>query len=285
MTKFRSDARLHAMAFLVGLAACGEGANAPTNGDASPPGNTDQAIPAVPEGGSADSGPRPPSSPSKSGWQKSFNAKSASVNCNQTLDQMKAAGASTLTIGSSTLVVGYEQIGQNQDPVFARFDDGTKKYCEHHEREPPDGRAYGVTWDGGKIAYVAYTIVGGGSAFDGKAKGQWLDRYGDGGGSSAVAFLGEVETDLGTLNKGTFVIAKKQDGKTNSHKPADAPIVLPDGRIELQGDSAFQPMNPDKSIMECTGYPFYTRYVFSADLKTLTCSSSTSCRSAVPCGG
>lgn len=197
---------------------------------------------------------------------------------------MKAAGAASLTIGSTTLVVGYEQIGQNQDPVFVRFDGETKRYCEHHERETPDGRAYGVTWNGGKTAFVVYSIVGGGSAFDAKAKGSWQDRYGDGGASSKVSYVGEVETDFGTLVRGTFVLAKKKDGKTNSHAPADAPIVLSSGDLEFQGESAFQPMNPDKSIMTCTDYPFSTRYVFSADLKTLRCASSTNCTSATPCG-
>lgn len=230
-----------------------------------------------------DAGTRPPPSPLATGWQKAFRATSAGINCNQTLAQMTAAGATSLKVGASTLVVGFEQIGQNQDPIFARFEDTTQKYCEHHEREAPDGRAYGVTWDGGKTAYVVYTIVGGGSAFDALGKGQWLDRYGDGGGSSKVSFVGEVETDFGTLVRGTFVIAKKKDGKTNSHTPADAPIVLASGDIEFQGDSAFQPMNPDKSIMECTNYPFASRYVFSRDLKTLSCASSTNCKSAVPC--
>jgi hypothetical protein len=98
--------------------------------------------------------------------------------------EMSAAGAANLSFGEATIYVGFEQDGQNQNPVFARFDGGAQVYCEHHEQEAPDGRAYGITWDGGPTAYVVYTIVGGGSAFDAKGKGGWLDRYGDGGGSS-----------------------------------------------------------------------------------------------------
>ena len=184
---------------------------------------------------------------------------------------------------SSALYVGFQQQGQNQNPVFARFDGGSLRYCEHHEEEAPDGRAYGVTWDGGATAFVVYTIAGGGSAFDDKARGKWLDHYGDGGGSSKVAYIGEVDTASGDLRAGTFVIAKKMDGKTNSHKPADAILFLDDGRLELHGDSAFQPMNPDKSLMDCTDYPFHTKYVFSGDLVTLTCSSSTNCTSNAEC--
>ena len=144
-------------------------------------------------------------------------------------------------------------------PVYLRL---PRRNC--HERESPDGRTYGLTWDGGPIAYVVYTI-------------------GDGGGSSKVSFIGEVETQFGTLTRGGFVIARKMDGKTNTHGPADAITVLDDGRLEFHGESAFQPMNPDRSIMDCSDYPFFSKYVFSADLKALECSSCTNCVSAVPC--
>lgn len=224
-----------------------------------------------------------PPGPVKPGWERSFVADPAALNCVMSADEMAATAAARLTFGDSTLYVGYEQDGVNQNPVFARYDGGAQVYCEHHEQESPDGRAYGLTWDGGPIAYVVYTIVGGGSAFDEKGKGGWLDRYGDGGGSSKVSFVGEVETAFGTLARGTFVIAKKMDGKTNTHGPTDAPIVLESGEIEFHGDSAFQPMNPDRTIMQCSDYPFHTKYVFSADLSALACSSSTMCVAKAPC--
>jgi hypothetical protein len=217
------------------------------------------------------------------GWRVAFSATSAGINCNMTAAQMAAAGAQSLTFLESTIYVGFEQNGQNQNPVFARFDNGTKRYCEHHETQAPDGRAYGITWNGGASAYVVYTIVGGGSEFDSKSAGTWLSSYGNGGASSKVSYLGRVETEFGLLQKGTFIIAKKADGKTNSHTPISATIVLPDGRLELHGSSAFQPMNPDRTIMQCSGYPFYTKYIFSADLQLLTCSSSTNCLAKQPC--
>jgi hypothetical protein len=273
------------------LVACGgsddsTGAQGSTPGTGGNNGSTGSPSTSGSSGGgtSSDGGTNPlPRSPSAPGWLYAFSKGGVGVNCNYTEAQYKSANAPSVTFGGTTIYIGFEQIGQNQDPVFARFDNGQKKYCEHHEREPPDGRAVGLAWDGGPKAYVVYSIVGGGSAFDAKGKGQWLDRYGDGGASSKVSFLGEVETAFGTLTKGTFIIAKKKDGKTNTHNAADAPVVRADGRIEFFGDSAFQAMNPDKSIMECTGYPFSTKYVFSPDLKTLECSTSTNCTSKVPC--
>ena len=66
------------------------------------------------------------------------------VDCAQSAAELQSAGAPSLT------------------------DDGATVYCEHHESEAPDGRAVGITRDGGAVAYVVYTIVGGGSALDGR---------------------------------------------------------------------------------------------------------------------
>lgn len=75
--------------------------------------------------------------------------------------------------------------------------------------------------------------------------------------------------------------ARWTDGKTNTHGPADAVILLAGGDLEFHGESAFQPMNPDHSIMNCSDYPFFSHYIFSADLTTLQCSSCTNCVSAI----
>ncbi len=265
---------------LATLCACGDAGSATTtgSGDSSSATSTAATTDAPPTGDIP-----PVTGELAPGWEKAFNPEPVGLNCTMSAAEMASAGAASLGFGDATIYVGFEQDGQNQNPVFARFDADVQTYCEHHETESPDGRAYGLSWDGGAVAYVVYTIVGGGSAFDAKGKGGWLDRYGDGGGSSKVSFIGEVETEFGTLTRGTFVIAKKMDGKTNSHSPADAITVLVGGGLEFHGDSAFQPMNPDRSIMTCSDYPFQSKYIFSADLGTLNCSSCTNCVSAVPC--
>jgi hypothetical protein len=42
-------------------------------------------------------------------------------------------------------------------------------------------------------------------------------------------------------------------------------------------------MNPDRTIMDCTDYPFSTRYRFDDALGSLLCSSSTNCVGTSPC--
>jgi hypothetical protein len=261
-----------------GAASCSSSSTAPSSGGASSGGASSGGA----SSGGAASGGLPPTQGDER-WKKAFSKDGVVLTCAMSEAEMLAKNAPNVSIGTSRIVVGFEQVGQNQNPIVARFDAGTQVFCERHETEGPDGRAVGITWDGGGVAYVVYTIVGGGSALDAKSKGQWLDRYGDGGGSSKVSVLGAVDAQTGALSFSTFVIAKKQDGKTNSHTPVDALTVRPDGSLEFRGSSAFQPMNPDRSIMTCTAYPFDTRYVFSADLKTLVCSTSTNCTSKVPC--
>jgi len=197
---------------------------------------------------------------------------------------MKTRNAPGLTFGDTTLFVGFEQDGQNQNPVFARFDNGSQVYCEHHETDGPDGRALGITWDGGDFAYVVYTVVGGGSALEGQ--GGWIPSYAPGaisGGGPSVSYIGKVETTHGTLVSGSFIIAVKSDNKVNTHTPRAAVTVLQDGNVEFLGSSAHKPIDEGWEAMDCTDYPFDSRYRLSPNLDTLVCADCTNCASKKPC--
>lgn len=241
-------------------------------------------------GGTTTTGPPPPPTGTGDGnWRKAFQEGGVGVTCEMSFDEMTSSGAPSITIGDTTIFVGFQQYGNNQDPVFYRFDNEQKVYCEHHEKESPDGRALGITWDGGPKAYVVYTVVGGGTAFDSLAQGGWMERYGDGGGSSSVAVIAEVETQFGTVQRATFVPAKRDNGtKTNTLRPADAVTVLQDGSLEMLGESAFAPLNPDRSVMcvPSTEYPSPLdgtmdgpNYLgrFSPDLSGAICASTAGC--------
>ncbi len=224
--------------------------------------------------------------PSAAGWQRAYTDGGVGLSCDSTLEETIDANAPRVEVGSATLVVGFEQIGDNQNPLFLRFDDGQKIYCVRHEDDPPDGRAVGLTWDGGDTAYIVYTIVGGGSDLEGKSG--WLDAYAPGaisGGGPKVSYLGRVDVKDGSLTSGTFIISVKSDNKVNSHGPLNAPTVLEDGTVVFEGESAHKPIDPaGNTSMECSDYPFTSRYVFAPDLATLACASSTNCTSSRPCG-
>lgn len=240
------------------------------------------------QGGSSGAGGGTPTGSGDGNWRKSFNSDGVGVTCEMSFDEISQTGAPSLSSGGTTIFVGFQQEGNNQDPVFFRFDDKQKVYCEHHEHESPDGRALGITWDGGPKAYVVYTVTGGGTAFDTLASAGWVSSYGDGGGSSKVAVIAEVETQYGTVQKATFVPAKRDNNtKTNTLVPADSVSVLTDGALEFVGNSAFGPLNPDKSAMcvpdseypaaldGAMGPSYLAR--FSTDLSSVVCASTAGC--------
>ncbi len=207
------------------------------------------------------------------------------------LAQLRASRTPRLAFGRTVVFAGFRQRGDNQDPVFARFDGGRKVYCRHHEQEPPDGRAVGLTWDGGRTAYVLYTVVGGGTALEAPARRGWLQRYGDGGGSSAVTVLGRVELGAGTLERATFLVArlrKQGTDKTNTIVPVASPVVTASGLVAVRARSAFSPLNPDRSRMCAPGSEYPSpqpgradgaSYVgmFTADLGSLACARTWGC--------
>jgi hypothetical protein len=229
------------------------------------------------------------------GWKQAFSSGGVGVTCESSYQDMVKSGAPSLTFGDTTIFVGFQQYGNNQDPVFRRFDSEKEVYCEHHEKQSPDGRAHGIAWDGGDTAYVVYSIVGGGTDLEQKAKGGWISSYGDGGASSKVTVLASVEVAFGTIVKATFVPAKKSGNKTNTLGPKAAPLVLADGTIELLGGSAWAPLNPDKSGMcePSTEYPSSLdgskdgpNYLgrFTADFTSVVCASTAGCSKVkTPC--
>ncbi len=235
-------------------------------------------------------------SPSAKGWMRAFASNAGAISCDSSYEQILASNTPRLKFGDTEVFVGFQQYGNNQDPVFRRFDKGVEAYCEHHEKESPDGRALGFTWDGGPMAYVVYTIVGGGSAFDSAARGGWLDHYGDGGGSSKVTVVSQVELQFGTVSKASFIVARRQDGtKTNTLTPVAAPTVTARGEVEILGGSAYAPLNADFSPM-CSGSVEYPSaapgntdgpsYIgrLSANLSQLVCAQTWSCGNVkAPC--
>lgn len=265
-------------------ASCGD--DGPTGSTEGAGGTGAAASTSIGAGASTSSGGmKPPPGPSADGWVSSFEPDAGATGCAAEPVDFEAAGAAAVTVGDSTIYVAFEQIGDNQNPVVARFDGGVAVWCAVHETEGPDGRALGVTWDGGDHAYVVYTVVGGGTSLEGK--GGWLASYAPGaisGGGSKVSYIGRVATADGALASGTFVIAVKSDNKVNSHGPAGAVNVLGSGEVEFFGASAHKPIDADgASSMDCTDYPFDSRYRFSADLASFVCADCSNCVSQTPC--
>ncbi len=255
------------------------------------------ARPAAPRATAAPAKPRPAPAVgaplrASGSWKRAFNGSAGSVGCEQSFAQLKKSGTPRLTVGRTTIFVGFQQYGNNQDPVFARYDGTREVYCEHHEKQSPDGRALGVTWDGGPTAYVVYTVVGGGTELEAKASRGWINRYGDGGASSAVTVVGQVELAGGTLTRSTFLVARRvKNGqtKTNTIIPVAAPLRTSSGGVAIFAKSAFAPLNPDQTQMCPSGKGEYPQSgpgradgasfvgVFASSLGSLSCARTWGC--------
>ncbi len=273
------------LALSVGVSACADDDDGSKDGDGNGggDGNGDGGDG---NGGGGEDGSAQPPGPSADGWMSDYvDGGVGGLSCEDDGAAFESSGAPRVTIGGATIYVGFEQIGDNQNPIVARVDDGQKVWCQIHETEGPDGRALGITWDGGDTAYVVYTIVGGGSSLEGK--GGWLPSYAPGaisGGGPKVSYIGKVAADDGTLESGTFIIAVKSDNKVNSHGPSGPVTVLEDGNVEFLGGSAHKPIDADgKTSMNCTDYPFDSKYVLSPNLDSLVCAQCTNCEAQMPC--
>lgn len=205
---------------------------------------------------------------------------SGKLDCSMTAAAMAQSGAASVTFGQSTIYVGWSQVsGNNQDPFIARVSGGSIAFCLAAEAQAPDGRAYGVAWDGGSLLYAVYTVDGGGSAFDGK--GGWLPAYGSigSGGGPTVSVLAKHDPVSGAIQRATFIPAQlASTGKVNTLSPRGF-TVTSDGSIEFLGVPSFSPLNPDKSRMCVSGPEYPSGYLvrFPADLSTPTCAQTESC--------
>ncbi|MFK7986229.1 MAG: hypothetical protein AB8I08_09370 [Sandaracinaceae bacterium] len=193
-----------------------------------------------------------------------------------------------MTHEETTVYVGYRQASaDNQNPLVARFDNGEQVWCVEHETEGPDGRAEAITWDGGANVYVVYTVVGGGTALEGR--GGWLGSYAPGainGGGPKVSVIGRVRAEDGELLNASYIVSRLSSGRVNTHAPAGPVTVLDDGAVEFAGESAHKPIDADgQSAMDCTDSPFDSRYRLSPDLSELRCADSSNCVSQRPCDG
>lgn len=270
----QNRSRLLACAAL--LWACCESSPGIVGGDLGPDPGSDGG----PTGGTADGGAAYPYtlSPTSPSFQVAWG--SGRLDCSMSAAAMAQSGAASVTFGSSTIYVGWSQVSAtNQDPFIARVNGGAIAWCLAAEAQSPDGRAYGVAWDGGSSLYAVYSVVGGGTAFDGK--GGWLPSYGAGGsgGGPVVSVIARHDPTSGAIQRATFIPAQlASTGKINTLSPR-AFTVTSDGSIEFLGAPAFAPLNPDKTRMCAPGSEYPSGYLvrFPPDLGTPSCAQTESC--------
>jgi hypothetical protein len=192
----------------------------------------------------------------------------------------KAKNTKEIRLSDGIVKLGTLQVGpKNQDPVVAFYRDGKVVFCSaDYDTSPVDARAVAATADKEHL-YVAFSTDGGAKhpkTFTRFTTAGWQDSYGSGGGAKVLVILKIRKAD-GVAVSGTYITAKKQDGKTNS--VALKKIEHANNSVKLTADSWYSPLKTDKTAYECSGpSPFVYTLQLSADLTKALSTQAPQCR-------
>jgi len=182
--------------------------------------------------------------------------------------ELKEQGAAGVSIGSKIYYIGTQQeSADNQNPIIICFDEGEKLWSfETYENAPPDGRGIGLATDG-ELLYAAFSVDGGTYEkpfFTDYTQNGWLKSYGQGGGAK-VGIILQINPDNGEPIEGSFLIAKKEDGSTNSLQITD--IQIHKDYLYVKTNSWYSPLDTRKNRIQVNGSsPFDYRVSLSKDL-------------------
>jgi hypothetical protein len=200
--------------------------------------------------------------------------------CDNSEATIKAKNGPKVTIGQTSIYIGYQQVSsQNKDPRIIRFDNGVKKWCRSdYETTNDDGTGYGLLWDGGNVLYGVFSSTGSQTGFDFRrfATGRWLSSYGSGGGAK-VAVIAKINPANGSVDYATFLTAKKSnDGKTNSLVVTG--LSWNGMNLTVKADSWWTPRRANTNSMNCSSSsPYKYTATFTGDLTKVNLASAVNC--------
>jgi len=192
----------------------------------------------------------------------------------------KAKNLKELKLRDGSVKLGTLQASaKNQDPVVAFYREGKLVFCSaDYDTSPVDARAVAATADKDHL-YVAFSTDGGAKhpkTFTRFTAGGWQESYGAGGGAKVLVILKIRKAD-GVAIAGTYITAKKQDGKTNS--VALKKLEFTNNSLRLTADAWYSPLKTDKTPYTCSGSsPFAYFLVLSEDLTTAKVTTATRCK-------
>ncbi len=165
---------------------------------------------------------------------------------NQTDLALPEKKTSAVASDGSVYSVDYVQASStNKNPRVIKKDaNGNQIWEVKQEESSVDGTAEAVALDGSDRPYILFTVDGGSNdntyitkhkietgAFDSAP----FPSYGSGGGPK-VTVVALLDKDTGKIEKATFLIARKSDGKTNTFSPTGLAVS---GESVLVGASSY----------------------------------------------
>ncbi len=158
---------------------------------------------------------------------------------------------STTDSNGNLYEIGFNQVSPiNQDPYIRKKNAaGEIVWYIEHEKSEVDGRAKIILIDNNNnnTIWIVFTVVGGSNngtyitthaIEDGAFSNVYQSNYGTGGGPK-VSILAKLNPDTGKIQKATYLIAKKNDGKTNGLDIQE--IGIKNGNIAIIAESVAWP--------------------------------------------
>ncbi len=187
----------------------------------------------------------------------------------------------------NTYEVGFNQVSSINQDTFVRKKNanGESVWYVEHETSEVDGRATLIFIDNTDTPWVVFTLVGGSYSDDYLTKRElsnsnafksvYEGSYGNGGGAK-VSIIAKLDPNTGKIVKGSFVIAKKSDGKTNGLIIKSIGMV--DGQLAFTANTAAWPPGegssynrfPNITDADRINNSFKLYYEMSTDLKTIS---------------
>lgn len=204
--------------------------------------------------------------------------------------------SSQTTVSNSageSYAVGYDQASSiNQDPWVRKTDaNGNELWRLTYETTAVDGRAVLVALDDNEQPWVVFTVDGGSNSGDYISRKETADNafsgvlfagFGRASGAAKVSILAKLNPDNGQIERGTFLMARTNEGNINAVEKTNTLRVerlsVADNAIWVETHSWYKPPavnatsgnflhHPEASSENKNGNSYWTvRYQLKTDL-------------------
>ncbi len=166
--------------------------------------------------------------------------------------------------------VGYDQVSSNNQDSYVLKKDvaGNELWRLVHGSSPVDERAYLVNIDPSGNPWVVFSVDGGSNSSqyisnklieNGAFSNVFLSGYGRASGAAKVSILAQLNPETGNIVKGTFLMARTEEGNINANPKTNTFVVNKIGFSEegviVECDSYFKPPAVDATESNFLHHP------------------------------
>lgn len=174
----------------------------------------------------------------------------------------------TLEFMGITLYSGYIEKDNREDALVVAYIGNNFHWCRRYETESPNSRAQQLDEWGGRV-FVILRVDQASRELDAFATGGWIPQYGvfDG---PQVGLVLEIEPYVnGEPKRGTYIISKTEDGRTNSVVMYG--VQAYDMQVHIDGVASSYVLDAQQNPQDYVDCPRGSafRYIFDYDMATV----------------